>query len=408
MEHVNVSASQFSTFKSCKRAWAFDKIDRVPRVESPSANEGTAIHAEIENFYLTGEAPKRPESLALTLHLPPLNKASEIRAEQAFSFVWPGQPALVRGFMDLWQPNPMAIWDHKTTSSKRYFKTSDDLIKDSQAICYGFAARVLTDNLASNDDVRLQWTYVVREQPKTRPPLTEAVVLNQSLTMLEDGVAELTPVVSDIVQITKTTKKAADVEPNPGEACFRYGGCPYRDLCSDYAGHKQKGLQMPGTDLLALLRAASNEPVVEAALPPLDTPKAEPAPTPAPPPSSVPTMPPLDTSGIVGKGSPIIPPDAQPNVSENDPPVPPQVETARRGRPKTAKAVTDGHAGFPVTSVPTPPIPPTAPVSAAPGDWRNGVTASLESCVTELIRNKQYNHARDLLLVLAEINDAED
>ncbi len=392
MSAILVSASQFSTFQTCKRAWAFDKIDGIKKPETSATNEGQSIHAEVENYYLTGEPPTRPESLALLLHLP--NKAdTKAVPETAFTFTWPGQEAVVRGFMDLFQYEPMRVWDHKTTSSKRYFKTEADLITDPQALCYGLAARVLAKNFNASDNVDLQWTYVIRERPKTRPPHTQAVTLSQTLTMLEDGIALLNPIVSDIVQITKSKVPAAQVDPSPGDACFKYGGCPYKDRCPDYAGHKPKGLEMPDNDLLALLRAASNEPVADVALPALDSQRP---PEPAPVKETVESlsMPPIDTSKVetVADVQAVVPADAQPNVSQTEPPVPPAVEASKRGRPKAKTA----DVPVPPTVLPT---PPQAPPKAAP----TNVLESVKTLAIQALESNSFVEAQILVDTLMQL-----
>lgn len=339
-----LSASQISTFRDCPRKWAFDKLDGVPRKESFSANEGTAIHAEVEDYYVNGNAPSRPEALALMTHLP--QPSPSLVAEQEFSFVWPGENALVRGYMDLFCHAPLKVWDHKTTSSKRYFKTVEDLMVDPQATIYGLAARLLEN--AMREDVELQWTYVIREQPKTRAPHTHVVAFTQTTDMLYDAMNVLNPSVSELVQIASASAKAKDVPANSGDPCFRYGGCPYKDLCADYAGHKKEAIQMPDNDLLALLRAASNAVEVPSEpVPPAPIPAATPSAGPAP------AMPLMDTSAVSEAVTvQVVPPDAQPNVSESDPP-PPPTEAPKRGRPK---AKTDG------APAPAPPLPsPSAP-----------------------------------------------
>jgi hypothetical protein len=351
---VLLSASQITTFRDCPRKWAFDKLDGVPRKESFSANEGTAIHAEVEDYYVNGKPPSRPEALALMTHLP--QPSAGLVSEQEFSFVWPGENALVRGYMDLFRLEPLKVWDHKTTSSKRYFKTVEDLMVDPQATLYGMAARLLAGSGLSQD-VELQWTYVIREQPKTRPPHTHIVAFTQTADMLYDAVNNLNPTVSELVQISEASAKAKDVRPISGDPCFRYGGCPYRDLCSDYAGHKKEAIQMPDNDLLALLRAASNTVV--------DTPTNIPTEAPAPVTNtSAPPMPALNTAGVSDDVvTQVVPPDAQPNVSENDPP-PPPVEAPKRGRPKAKVDAAPAPAPAPAPAFVLEPAPAPAPVPA--------------------------------------------
>ena len=382
-----LSASQISTFRDCPRKWAFDKLDGVPRKESFSANEGTAIHAEVEDYYVNSNAPSRPEALSLMTHLP--QPSPDLVAEQEFSFVWPGQNALVRGYMDLFRPAPLKVWDHKTTSSKRYFKTVEDLMVDPQATIYGLAARILVSDMQG--DVDLQWTYVIREQPKTRAPHTHVVAFTQTPEMLYDAMGVLNPSVSDLVQIASASAKAKDVPANSGDPCFRYGGCPYKDLCADYAGHKKEAIQMPDNDLLALLRAASNAVEVP----------SEPAPTPAAPiPASAgpaPAMPLMDTSSVSDSVTvQIVPPDAQPNVSENDPP-PPPLEAPKRGRPKSKVEAAPAPA-FVLAPAPAPaPTPPPAPAADPAPAQTSNLDTLLRQVLNKAIDEKAFDVAFNTL-----------
>lgn len=334
---VPISASQLTTFATCRRLWAYDKLDGVERPETDATNEGHAIHAEVEAYFKHGTAPERPEAKALLALCPP--RAPHLVAEAEFTLAWPGEDALVRGKIDLVDPTQHLVLDHKTTSNiDRYAKTREDLELDAQAVLYGLAYRARFHNIP---EVKLQWNYVKREQPRNRAPKTLPVDLVQTIPMLEAGLHHWAPVVTDLVQIAKRLPKAIDVPASPGDACFKYGGCHYRDRCPDYAGNRKK--ETPPVNPSVLAHLARLGAATPAPLPENEPPKApetaadESKPlTPAATVIAPPAMPLLDSVRIaLDIAPPVVPPDAQPDVTPTDPPPPPLVEVKRgRGRPK--------------------------------------------------------------------------
>lgn len=384
---IMVSASQLATYRDCPRKWAFDKLDKVPREENDAANEGSAIHDEVEAWYLHGTPPTRPTAKALLSHLP-ARETQGLLAEEPVQFVWPGahgEPVLLRGFVDLMHMGSdgvVTIYDHKSTSQKKYIKTVDDLRYDPQVLAYGIGARLhaSANGRPIPETVRMQWTYVVRENPKTKPPHSEPVVLEQTTADLEEGLRRWQGTVTDMVRATvesRTTpvgSRALKVLSNP-EACFKYGKCPFRDLCPDYAGAApaQKEVVPMSAELFAKLAAMSNATPPSA--PPSDI-EVTTAPIAAPEPKfEPPKMPLLDTlRAIESSQQSVVPPDAQPNVSQNDPPPPQVVQSApkKRGRPAKIKTIAQAASGDPsavslpaITEVETAPFEVDEPVAVA-------------------------------------------
>ena len=327
---VPISASQLATFETCPRLWGYEKMEGRPKSETAATADGTAIHLEVENYFRHGTHPTRPEAQILLTLLPPPDPA--LIPEAAFELAWPGVDALLRGKIDLVDPRTHTIYDHKTTSNiDRYAKSSDELRLDAQTVMYGLAYRAIFSKV---EVANLRWNYVKREAPKTRPPQTLPVDLVQDLTLLEEGLQKWHPIVVELVQIAKSRVRALDIHANPGDACFKFGGCPFRAECPDYAG-KRKVVEKPVSDpsLLAYLASlGAATPAVAQELPEPPAPVAERA-------TSIPTapsMPLLDSVRIAfDVQSAVVPPDAQPNVSESEPAPPAILEQKRgRGRPK--------------------------------------------------------------------------
>lgn len=359
-DHIKLSPSQLTTFVSCPRKWAFDKLDGVPRAENEAANAGSAIHKEIEDWFLYDKPVETPTSKAIIQHLPKKTEPG-IEIEREFSFLWPGLrvPVMMRGKIDLVQtlPTGVTVFDHKTTSSKKYFKTPEELLYDAQTVIYGTAMRVMAAQRGERlENIRLQWTYGVRESPKTRPPHTHVVTLDQDLTTVTEGVQRWSETVAKIVEATAKqhegkTHRALNVISNT-ETCFKFGPCPYKDLCPDFSGNQRQPKEAEPMDMsvLARLAALSKAPVPIPTNVVEEAPKQEPSTVTAPV-YDPPKMGLMATLRASAAEVVVQPPDAQPDVSPQDPPQPaelaPKVTKAKAkapGRPRSP--ATDAELSF--------------------------------------------------------------
>lgn len=343
MELVLASASQIATYRDCPRKWAFDKLDKIPRPDTNATNLGKAIHTEIENYYKDGTVPASKAAQAILTHLPAPGKG--VVPENNFQFTWPGLNVLVRGSVDLVDTNTNTIYDHKTTSNvARYSKTEEELAKDPQSIIYGFAYRQIIQTGVLN----LQWTYVESKELVTRPPHTKPVIIKQDLTDLQKGMNIMHPILEAMQEHTQKKRRALDIVYDR-EACYKFGKCPYSTICPDYASiaKPEKEFVPMNFDFLKNLTI----PVIESAP---ATPQVVIAPqhTEEPPEQKVvdlkiPKMSILDTLAIDTTVAPsVLPPDAQPNISPSDPPVPgvkpakaPKVAKERKPRGKKVEQV---------------------------------------------------------------------
>jgi RecB family exonuclease len=342
-KRIALSPSQLATFQDCKRKWAFDKLDGLKRPESASANAGTAIHKEVEEW-VNGlvEEPKSAPAKALVQALKDrgiVPGKSAAFSEVPFNFVWPNTepPIWIRGIIDLLDlsdPTRPQVIDFKTVSSKQGFKRADDVKAGPQGVVYPLGASLVAQDhgLPPTTETDLTWIYAVREEPTHRPAASHTAPWSVPAGAVEVGLAQLDPLVREMAALTVKKAKALEVLANP-EACFKYGPCPYREHCPDAPKKKTKESPPVSLDALAALASLPAMTFEPAALPPEAAPAA-PQPLHTPP-----TMPLLealkpDTTIAVQ----VVPPDARPNVSANDPPPPPAVETKRgRGRPKGSK-----------------------------------------------------------------------
>lgn len=388
-EPFTFSASGISTARGCMRKAAYRYVLGLTTPANASAALGSKIHKEMEDWFVE----KRVPMLAPTKRLLPLapNPTHDgVLVEHPFRLLLP--VGVARGFIDLvvprpdpkrmpagdWSPDRPAVFDWKSTSNLAYAKTETDLLKDPQAVLYGVAARlVIAPKVSAVPEVDLQWTYTTTRGADSRP-----VRVRQTLTILEDGLAE---VIATAEEMAKTFAEAApfgsvDGTPYDLRECDKYGGCPHREACTAAQAFVSTGR---GPDLVPRLDAPTEAPTVrplpERNAPMADSallarlragaktpPKVQPPPETAadsvvaaasPPdpdavkPSPEPGLPSVDTSGLdepIPPGTaPINSPQAQPNVSPEDPPAPPPAAKPR-GRPKGSITRPDPSAFAPI------------------------------------------------------------
>lgn len=389
------SASGISTYRGCGRKAAYRYIGGIVTEPNASAKLGTAIHSEMERWYLNKEVPTIAAARRL-LPLAPNPTHPDVVVERAFRLLLPVGAA--RGFKDLFVPRPEArlmpdptewdwsgdrpaVFDWKSTSNLAYAKSEADLVTDPQAILYGAAARIaVARKVVDVPEVDLQWTYT-----STKRADAKAVRLRQTLPILEDGLGEVIATATEMrktfAEASALGEKGVDETPYDLRECDRYGGCPHRDYCTAFQHYAVYGRALPDPNALdaeyEAVTVATPTPNVPAALRRRKEPavsstlarlraaaKTPPAVTPAPEvqppaesatapdavtkPSPEPGLPTPDTSGLdtpIPPGtSPINSPQAAPNVSPDDP-VPEGTEAAEpakgKRRQKAAPKVPD-------------------------------------------------------------------
>jgi hypothetical protein len=365
-EVFTFSASGISTARGCGRKAVYRYVNGISTEPNASAKLGTAIHSEMERWYLEKVVPEIAATRRL-LPLAPNPTHPGVHVERPFRILLPVGAA--RGFKDLlverpesrlmptgydWSPERPAVFDWKSTSNLIYAKTEDDLVKDPQAILYGAAARLaVARKVRDVPEVDLQWTYTSTKRNESRP-----VRVRQTLTILEDGLAEVIQTATEMRQTfadaASLGEKGVNETPYDLRECEKYGGCPHREYCTAFqhfasfgsgptvgldppeaavtlpvatppAALRRKDSKMVESNTLARLRNAGKTPPKAAApeAPPAAATEAAPE---AVKPSPEPPLPKPDTSGLDTPlppgSSPINSAEASPNVSPTDPPAP--------------------------------------------------------------------------------------
>lgn len=220
------SASQFKTFSLCERKWWFEKRSGLPQPPPSDAMLlGTEVHALLEEYLLTGEAPTRMDRASKIVRggiesgLVPTPQSVSVEGRIQLDDC---DPPLI-GFidaLDISQGSPEVI-DHKTVGSWRWAKTEASLKSDSQMIPY--AVHALRATGASV-------VWITHLQYQTKHPY-ECREVSVKLTAAEvfrewEKLKALAAVMKPVSEMTD----AGDVTPNL-DACGAYGGCPFFGEC---------------------------------------------------------------------------------------------------------------------------------------------------------------------------------
>jgi CRISPR/Cas system-associated exonuclease Cas4 (RecB family) len=218
----HASASQIKTFTRCERKWWFEKIAGYTSPPSAAATLGRDLHAELEDYFLTGKELESPILKVGFDALPP--RDANLLVEENIRLTEPGMAAPIVGVIDLVELDDRRITDHKTTSDFRWMRSEYQLAVDPQAIIYVMAAHRRW--FSGEDTIEFRHLYY-----RTRGAPAAA---QSSVTF---NIADLTARFADIkdtvnsMEVAAAKPTASKTSPNPA-ACGDYGGCPFRGRCA--------------------------------------------------------------------------------------------------------------------------------------------------------------------------------
>ncbi len=243
------SISQVETFTMCRRKWAFDKIDKLPREDNPAAELGGRVHKVLEDYLrdarpISGATEEGQIAIPGVQYLPlPMTRGMRVedwfhtkignayfRGKKDFEFIDGDNP--------FWKANSRPFWktterlplvgDHKSTGNLQWRKTETDLagtkkkLANVQSGIYAFDAH----ERSGKKSVALLWNYYRTKGARYAEPVRAIIHLPQIMR-----VVEYTARVSDsMIETHQQFDRALDVEPNYG-ACEAFGGCPHKDRC---------------------------------------------------------------------------------------------------------------------------------------------------------------------------------
>ncbi len=215
------SPSQFATWLDCPRKWAFSRV--LPGKPNRFAELGTRVHASLEAWLRDGvELPDTVEGAIAMSGLPHLPEPGTAIVESGFSFdrdAW-----IAHGFRDFVVPNDYGavpvVGDHKTTTDLKWAKTPEDLAQDPQGTIYAASAMIEF----GADVVDLLWVYYQTREPYRSKPVRLRIYEDEVARRLE----EFDAIALEMQDVSDAPIK--EIKYN-GNACDKYGGCPYVVEC---------------------------------------------------------------------------------------------------------------------------------------------------------------------------------
>jgi RecB family exonuclease len=237
MEYV--SASQIKTFRDCRRKWYYERTDDGPRSVSAAAELGKRLHTVFENALLAGDATllDAEPQLAELVWIRELCAQGPVTADMVERRLDVDDFAVpLLGYIDLvLEPDDdtLLIVDHKTTSAWRWAQTPETLREDPQAIIYCYAMM-----RAYPAKTRFQFMHHV--------VLTKGKPARERLVQVEftrDEVLAFADVLAEQLAEMRATWDVGLAQAVPGaynDACYRYGGCPFKSRC--FGAEQMSGL----------------------------------------------------------------------------------------------------------------------------------------------------------------------
>lgn len=279
---IPVSKTQLEYLRSCERKFAWSYLERVEGLPNKYALLGIEIHQELEKWLKEQELPSFDTqagkiAAAGIPELPhPTTPGLLVEAE-----VWTiTEQALYHGFGDfvvppvhhphigeddIIEPSVAIIGDHKSTGDFKWALTPEALDTDIQANIYTRAVM----GYYGVEEADAYWLYYrTRSTPKVHPVRRRLTLEGVEKTFLE----VIDPLAARIQELREGRPRALDLEPNV-RACSDYGGCGFRDLCTDLdarARLKGRFAHMGLVDKLKAKNAGINPP--EAGKKPAETP----------------------------------------------------------------------------------------------------------------------------------------
>ena len=234
----------------CWRRYWFRYVAGIKEPETASMKEGTALHAQLEHYLVTGQ-DVLGKITQPGKHLLPAPGSVIVEAPLSPTLLLGGVRLV--GFIDVqnesgWYvdldgvlkqdpPNTVEVLDHKTTSNVMWAKPGEGLINTIQMPIYGMD---VIQRRPETEWVRLSHIYY---QTRGTPQAVKrtALVSVASIADRWDKIALLIPQVQEVVKRTSVEEVSIDCKHEG--ACFSYNRrCPNESNC--YKGDAYGGMRI--------------------------------------------------------------------------------------------------------------------------------------------------------------------
>lgn len=212
-----VSPTQVADWRLCVRKFLWKYVVGLRPPAGPGAELGNEYHALLEHILLGHtiivKGARREVFDRLSPALEHFPAAYRCQTEEKVRFTFRGVEW--QGKIDAFADG--VVYDLKTTKDTKWIKTPTELATDPQAIIYSWAKGTR----------RVKFVYVLTQGAyRVRPVETDVVGPGPVWDLLaEDG--------QHILDAVAKAYHPLAVEPGPPEACQAFGGCPFRDKCTD-------------------------------------------------------------------------------------------------------------------------------------------------------------------------------
>lgn len=298
-----VSASQYDTFKSCKRKWWLDRVRKLDQPTTGSQVFGTVLHQVIERYLMADDLGRDLAGNPVELYPPNWHIAKGRFEGESDGEIGLGEQDLVKrlvakaieegvierlpgrsiegnfrrtvvklaclscegsgdsdgkdcpvckgdgkgdhiailGYIDVAFRD--AIQDHKSTKSIKYAKSANKLKENPQMLLYAheLIARAQERGEPIPQTIELRHNVFAKTEQRVRK--TICTVTAQEVENHWHRFTEDAKEMSAIRKRTEVWHEIAD-PINMAESCNDYGGCPFRSICSGHETEEQYDTRM--------------------------------------------------------------------------------------------------------------------------------------------------------------------
>ena len=171
---IRISPTAIGMWKLCQRKWAFRYVDKIEQPKTDKMQFGTDVHTQIEGWLKEKKLPDQsPAGMVARQGIKPgflPTPSPDLQVEGWIETPIPevDERAVLIGYRDVLMPGDLArpyptVIDHKTSTSKKWMKTWEQLAADEQALIYAHHAM----GEAGTDEAMARWIYYIASNPKT-------------------------------------------------------------------------------------------------------------------------------------------------------------------------------------------------------------------------------------------------